>query len=137
MIHNADEFVQLRRSHCQSDYLKAATESASLDVWLDVIRRFPDMKVWVAQNKTVPTEVLAALARDSDSNVRAAVAMKNCLTSELYALLACDGNGLVRERIAFNKNTPTEVLQCLSQDKQPNIADQARRRLAKNLSDNG
>jgi hypothetical protein len=130
MIQSAEEFVQLRRSHCQSDYLKAAREPASLAVWFDVIQRFPDMKIWVAQNKTVPTEILSALAKDADSRVRAAVAMKNKLTQEVYVLLACDSDDGVRERVAFNKNTPTEVLQRLSQDERPHIAEQARKRLA-------
>ena len=135
MIQSAEEFVQLRRSHCQSDYLKAASEAASLDVWVDVIQRFPEMKIWVALNKTVPTEILAALAKDADSDVRATVAMKNKLTEELYVLLASDSDDGVRERVAFNKNTPTKVLERLSRDKQPQIAEQARRRLAEDPTD--
>ena len=61
MMHSADEFVRLRQSDCQSEYLRAATDSATVDVWLDVIRRFPEMKVWVARNKTVPIEILLVL----------------------------------------------------------------------------
>jgi len=75
------------------------------------------------------------LAKDADSDVRATVAMKNKLTEELYVLLASDSADAVRERVAFNKNTTNKVLERLSRDKQPHIAEQARRRLAEDPTD--
>jgi hypothetical protein len=75
MIMSAQEFVELRTSVRQEDYLRAATDSAAPEVWVDVIQRFPEMKVWVAHNKTVPLEVLRLLASDSYPRVRFAVAM--------------------------------------------------------------
>ena len=84
MIASAEEFVELRRSERQEEYLRAAWESAPREVWLEVIQRFPDMRFWVAQNKTMPVEVLAVLARDPDPRVRSIVAMKNRLTNELF-----------------------------------------------------
>jgi ethanolamine utilization microcompartment shell protein EutL len=129
MMHSAEEFVRLRLSNCRSDYLKAATDSATVDVWLDVIRRFPEMKVWVAHNKTVPIEILLVLAGDHDSNVRAAVAMKNKLSEELFTVLAGDADGSVRQRIAYNKNTPVHILRRLSLDTCELIAAPARSRI--------
>jgi hypothetical protein len=72
------------------------------------------MKIWVAHNKTVPTEILEILARDPDPSVRSAVAMKNKLTPELFVLLANDEDFRVRQRIAYNKNTPAEPRRNLS-----------------------
>ena len=129
MMHSAEEFVQLRQSHCQSDCLRAATDSATVDVWLDVIRRFPEMKVWVAHNKTVQPEILIMLASDPDSKIRAAVAMKNNLPDKLFAVLACDADDFVRERISYNKKTPAQILRRLSQDSCKPVAAQARKRL--------
>jgi hypothetical protein len=116
MMRTAEEFVSLRRSARQQDYLRAATDSASTEVWLEVITRFPDLRVWVAHNKTVPIEVLSILARDADPDIRMAVALKNKLSEDLFSLLAADPNDSVRERIACNKKTPTEVLRRLAND---------------------
>jgi hypothetical protein len=129
MMHSAEEFVRLRQSDSQADYLKAATDSATVDVWLDVIRRFPEMKVWVARNKTVPIEILLVLAGDHDSNVRVAVATKNKLSEELFTVLAGDADDSVRQRIAYNKNTPIHVLQRLSLDTCELVAAPARSRV--------
>jgi len=97
MIETAEEFVLLRRSHDQRNYLRAATEAADKVVWLDITERFPGMRFWVAQNKTVPLEVLDVLARDSDPAVRLMVAMKNKLTYDLFPLVASDSDGGVRQ----------------------------------------
>ena len=116
MITDAEEFVSLRQSENPDLYLRAATDSASDDVWRDVIAKFPQMKRWVAHNKTISIEILEVLARDVDAEVRAAVASKNKLSSQLYELLASDRDDSVRQRIAYNKNTPREILEKLCND---------------------
>ena len=128
MIASAEEFGELRRSQRQEEYLRAAQDSAPLEVWLDVIERFPDMRFWVAQNKTVPFEVLAVLARDPDSRVRSMVAMKNKLTGDLFALLATDQDDSVRASLARNKKTPSEILVGLVEDPSPIVSAAARER---------
>jgi hypothetical protein len=125
MIISAEEFVALRSSEDRHEYLRAANEAAGTDVWLDVIDRFPHMRIWVVHNKTVPIEVLALLARDPDPEVRTSVAMKNKLSFELFALLAADGEEAVRERIAYNKNTPREILKQLSLDPAEEVSARA------------
>lgn len=128
MIASAEEFVELRRSERQAEYSQAAQDNAPLGVWLDVIQRFPDMRFWVAQNKTVPVEVLAVLARDPDSRVRSMVAMKNKLTDDLFALLAKDQDDSVRASLAHNKKTPSEILGGLVEDQSPIVSAAARER---------
>jgi len=129
MITSAEEFVQLRSSDRQEEYLRAANDLAEDEIWFDVIRRFPHMRIWVAHNKTVSIMVLDLLARDPDPNVRAAVAMKNKLSTELFELLASDRDEEVRERLAYNKKTPLEVLRRLSQDPSETVSSPARERL--------
>jgi hypothetical protein len=116
MIACAEEFVALRSSRDPKEYLRAATDTASTEVWLEVIERFPEMRIWVAHNKTVPGEVLSVLARDPDPAVRSTVAMKNKLSEELFALLSRDTDDSVRERIAYNKKTPIAILRSLAND---------------------
>jgi len=76
VIESADEFVRLRCSHDPEDYRRTAWEEASVDTWLDVIKRFPDMRFWVAYNKTVPMEVLETLRHDADEQVQSMVREK-------------------------------------------------------------
>lgn len=111
-----EEFVALRTSHRAEEYQRAATDTASLEVWLEIIGKYPEMRIWVAHNKTVPIEILLVLARDPDADVRATVAMKNKLTADLLELLAQDSDDFVRQRIACNKNTPLALLMRLAND---------------------
>jgi hypothetical protein len=70
VIESAEEFVRLRTSDDPAEYGRAAGDAASVETWLAVIDRFPDLRVWVAHNKTVPLEVLEVLRHDPDENVR-------------------------------------------------------------------
>jgi hypothetical protein len=76
MIRSAEEFRRLRESDNPDEYWRAAHEEAPLDVWLEVIRRWPDMRFWVAHNKTVPLSVLEVLVNDPDEKVRDMVLRK-------------------------------------------------------------
>ncbi len=116
MIESAEEFVRLRTSCRPEEYLRAAEEEAATDVWIAVIQRYPDMRSWVAHNKSVPIEVLALLAVDPDPDVRSVVADRRKLTPELFRLLGADRDEAVRARIAYNKKVPLEVLGTLAAD---------------------
>lgn len=130
MIHSADEFISLRTSEDPADYLRAATEDASLEVWQEIITNHPEMRSWVAHNKTVPMEILSVLACDPHTEVRFSVAMKNKLPSALMLQLATDDDEAVRRRIACNKNAPVETLRSLAADRCEDIAVIAQKRLA-------
>lgn len=130
MIKSAKEFVDLRTSQHPEEYLRAASETAPLEVWFDVVEKYPEMKEWVARNKTVPMQVLERLALDVDPRVRVAVAMKNKLSNDLMLTLAKDSDPSVRERIVYNKNASDDALRLLAQDTVLNISDAARRQLS-------
>lgn len=123
MIDSAEEFVRLRTSDQPVEYEQAAYDSAPLDVWHDVVRRYPEMRQWVALNKTVPIEILSILARDDDVDVRFMVAMKRKLTPELFDLLSRDSDETVRVRIVFNRKTPVEILDRLAEDPSELVRD--------------
>lgn len=132
-IHSADEFVRLRYSNDPADYQRAAGEEVAVGVWRDVIDRYPDARMWVAQNKTVPLEILADLVSDADAEVRHMVAMKRKLTSELLDQLAMDGDEAIRMRAAMHKNVAEETLQRLCDDSW----DRIREVVAERLGDSG
>ena len=83
MIRSATEFVHLRKSEVPEEYARAADEEASLAVWEEVIDSYPEMREWVAHNKTVPLSVLKVLAADPEPRVRYTVAMMRKLSQEL------------------------------------------------------
>jgi hypothetical protein len=115
-ISSADEFIRLRNSQYSDEYLRAAHEPASMEVWMDVVERYPEARIWVAQNKTVPLDILALLAKDPDPKVRFMVAMKRKLTPELLEVLARDSDEGVRERVARHRRTPRTLLEQLAND---------------------
>jgi hypothetical protein len=130
MINSAKEFVDLRTSERPEEYLRAARDSSPLEVWFDILRKYPGMKVWVAQNKTVPMQVLQQLAVDADPQVRSAIATKNKLSKDLMLSLAKDSDSSVRERIAYNKNASDDVLLLLLQDTVVSVSEAAAQKLS-------
>ena len=122
MIESAREFVRLRTSEIPSEYNRAASEPATLDVWLDVIRDYPEMTSWVVHNKTVPLEVLALMAQSRDPRLRRDVAMKRKLSPSLFALLGADEDETVRATIARNRRCPADVLARMRTDSCPLVS---------------
>jgi hypothetical protein len=102
MINSAKEFHLLRTSSVKEEYDRAAHDSATIDVWLDVIREYPELRKWVEHNKTIPIEIIKTLI-NFDSDVRSFVAAKRNLTPELFDLLSKDSDYIVRQALAANK----------------------------------
>jgi hypothetical protein len=116
MIGCAEEFARLRLSESLAEQVRATHEEASLEVWLDVVARFPELREWVVHNKTVPLQVLERLCTDPSANVRRAVAAKRKLTSELRSILATDADATVRASVARNAKCQPELLRLLAAD---------------------
>lgn len=124
MIGSADEFKRLRESLDPVDYERAGREEASETVWLEVLARYPELKRWVAYNKTVPIPVLEILALDSDPEVRCAVAVKRKLSAPLFDALSKDEDENVRCAIGLNPRAPDEIVLRLSSDKSKWVREQ-------------
>jgi hypothetical protein len=131
-INSAEEFMRLRYSTNPEEYRRASNEDAAPEVWRDVIARYPDARIWVAQNKTVPLEVLAVLVSDPDPRVRSMVALKRKLTPDLLDQLAQDSNDSVRLHVAMHNNTSESTLSTLLNDPWENIREAAAKRLESN-----
>ena len=131
MITSANEFIRLRTSELKQEYDRAASDEAPLDVWWELVRDHPDMKVWVVHNKTVPLEILDALSTDEDTAVRDAVARKRKASFEILERLAHDPDSGVRYAVACNKKTPPSILKMLLSDQWDVVAAKARARLSK------
>jgi len=131
MIESAEEFYQLRTSELPEEYSRAAQESASLETWLKVSEKYPEMRFRVAQNKTVPVEVLEVLSQDTEPQVRSMVAMKRKLPEHLQVVLARDKDDSVRRAVVWNVRATYAALKILAGDAEPEIREQAKDRLAK------
>ena len=129
MIESAEEFVGLWSSDDPEEYGRASRESASLEVWTEIVERYPDARFWVAHNKTVPLEILRLLATDPDPRVRHTVAMKRKLTPDILAVLATDPHESVRLSVARHRKTPRSVLEELLSDDWGEVRDTARDRI--------
>ena len=132
MINTAEEFYKLRTSSDQKEYSRAASDKASLQVWLEIIKIYPDMRFWVAQNKTVPVEILEILAKDKNPKVRWMVASKRKLPEKLQLLLAKDSEILVRKRLIYNKKTTIKTLRMLLEDPEEKIKEAAKGQIKTN-----
>ena len=116
MIESAEQFRSLRESELPDEYSRAAHDDAPLEVWLDIIDRMPDLRFWVAQNKTVPISVLETLADDTDPRVRDMVARKRKLPEALQIKLARDVDPAVRCTLAQNAKLAPGALAILTDD---------------------
>lgn len=116
MIESAEQFRLLRESELAVEYDRARQDEAPLEVWLDIIERMPDMRFWVAYNKTVPISVLECLADDIDPRVREMVARKRKIPESLQIKLATDSDSAVRCALATNAKLSPLSLAILADD---------------------
>lgn len=131
MIESAAEFERLRRSSNPDDYRRAAKEeAASVEIWHEIIEHYPEMRLWVAQNKTVPLNILEVLAQDADNRVRLMVSMKRKITSDILEMMAADTDESIRLRVARHRRTPEAVLERLAHDPWRQVREAARERLS-------
>lgn len=134
MIESAEEFVRLRTNDDLGIQRRAALEEAPEHVWRDVMERYPEMRVWVVHNKTVPLSILELLSRDEDRAVRGAVAGKRKLSRELFERLAADADEGVRLHAGRNAKVPLDILERLTHDPSAFVASEARRILERRES---
>ncbi|MFD7756034.1 hypothetical protein [Streptomyces sp. NPDC059757] len=126
-ITSVEEFIRLRKSEEPAEYDRSAWATMPIDVWRDLVRNHPDMRFWAAHNRTVPAEILAELAEDSDWRVRDRVLGKSHTPLELFERLA---NDAVRRSVANHPRSPRSAVARLIDDPWPVIAQEARARLA-------
>ena len=111
MINSADEFKRLRESEIQEEYHRAVTDEASIEVWNEILRKYPDLAFWVAQNKTIPLEILYTLTDNENVDVRCMVARKRKIDKTIFDKLKVDVNESVRHALICNTRLSIEKKQ--------------------------
>jgi hypothetical protein len=129
MIRSAAEFVSLRSSDDLADQARATHDAADDAVWLSIIGAHPEMRTWVAHNKTVPMTIIKLLIEDSDPATRSWVARKRKLDRSMFVKLSADADEGVRFALANNTKLPPDLLRKLASDPVPLVADEATQRL--------
>ncbi|MDX6019778.1 hypothetical protein SIL08_05705 [Scandinavium sp. V105_16] len=115
-INSVEEFLELINSDDPANRMRSGTESASLSVWLNIIEKYPEFKVWVARNRTVPKEVIGILCVDPDPIVRHAISIKYPLDIEVYSKLAEDKDESIRSSLAYNRGFPIFLLKKMAEN---------------------
>ncbi|WP_367322736.1 hypothetical protein [Streptomyces sp. HUAS ZL42] len=129
MIESAAEFIQLRESGNGADYQRLKRDEAPVEVWREIVAEHPDMRFWVAFNRTVPVEVLRQLAQDADWRVRDKVASRRDTPPDVLGDLALDESDAVASSVAGNPSTPDTALRALIEHPWDQVSDKARQRL--------
>ncbi|WHP32006.1 hypothetical protein QMG90_03415 [Trabulsiella odontotermitis] len=116
MINSSKEFIELRNSDFPAECNRAKIEGAPIEVWFELIEKYPDMRVWVARNKAIPREIIVYLSKDSDPIVRHAICSKYPLDMDIYLLFSKDPDEGIRSRLTFNKKLPLAILKEMSEN---------------------
>ena len=119
MINTAEEFVNLRQSQGSREQEQASLDFADINVWLSVIEKYPDFKIWVVHNKTIQIEILEILASDNDPKIRSEVARKRKINDIIYERLSIDLDEEVRYALMYNtKLTKLQIERIKVEDSQ-------------------
>jgi len=129
MIGSVEEFVSLRASGDAGDFRRIKQEEAPLGVWYDIVENHPDMRFWVAFNRTIPAEVMRILACDPDWRVRDKVASRKDTPGDILELLSGDLHEAVLSSVAGNSGTPVAALRDLSRHPWSQIREKSLRQL--------
>jgi intein/homing endonuclease len=116
MIKTAEEFIRLRQSELKDDQERATSEPADLNVWIDVINKYPEFKTWVIHNKTIQIEILETLVNDKDANVRCDIARKRKINESIFNTLSIDSDENVRHALISNTALTIEQLKKINVD---------------------
>ncbi|WEF35469.1 hypothetical protein [Pseudoduganella chitinolytica] len=102
MISSTEEFIKLCSSQDAEAANKTLSENATIETWTEIIETCPERRIDVAQNRTIPDEIMRILASCDDPTVRSLIAQKRRLTLDMFPLLARDPDETVRRAIAAN-----------------------------------
>jgi hypothetical protein len=101
--------------------IAAGSQNAPADLLAQLLAD-PDPIVRIAHRET-PVDVLARLAKNSDTSVRANVASNLSTPLSVLAGLARDEDGTVRRSVALNRNASVDILTSLAGDRDVWVRD--------------
>lgn len=128
-IESASDFAALMESDDPEHHNLARSSAATVEVWREVIHKYPEHKFWVTLNHQIPMLILDELSTDEDVSIRMAVARKRKLTPEIIERLAKDESADVRRAVAYHPKIAIHFLEELLTDQEEIVRKVARWRL--------
>ncbi|MFY1672570.1 hypothetical protein ACN27G_21820 [Plantactinospora sp. WMMB334] len=129
MIETVAEFIRLVESDDPDERRRSTWEDALPQVWKTLVDDHPEMRFWVAHNRTVPEEILRILAVDPEWRVRHRVASRRSCPSGILELLSNDTYDSVASLVAGHPNAPSSALRRLAKYPWDQVSEKAIRRL--------
>ncbi|MDB6079304.1 MAG: leucine rich repeat variant [Akkermansiaceae bacterium] len=130
-IGSVAEFLLLAEADHETGSERLRFDTASPEIWQEIILRHPEWKRTVAANKRLDHRTLRLLAGDEDPAIRLDVAFKNTFPSDLFEHFASDEDDeSVRGRIALHPKIPLEILKRLAVDRSEWVSERATECLA-------
>jgi len=130
MIETVAEFVRLVESDDPDERRRSAWEAALPQVWKSLVENHPEMRFWVAGNRTVPDVILRILAIDPEWRVRHRVASRKSCPSDILELLSNDTHDSIVSLVAGHPNTPSSALRRLARYPWDQVSKKATRQLS-------
>lgn len=130
MIETVAEFIRLVESDDPDEIRRSAWEDALPKVWKLLVEDYPEMRFWVAHNRTVPEQILRILAVDPEWRVRHRVASRRSCPSGILELLSNDTHDSIASLVAGHPNVPSSALRRLEKYPWGQVSEKATRQLA-------
>lgn len=116
MIKTAEEFIRLRQSENLEEQSRASREPAEIEIWLEIIDKYPEFKVWIAHNKTIQIEILEILSNDIDPTIRESIARKRKINETIFSRLSQDTDENVRYALIWNTKISVDKIKMIKVD---------------------
>lgn len=114
-----------------SDFFEVSAKAGHPDFKQEVLgfalHPNPSVRIRIAENTSVPTDVLELLSIDVASEVRIAVALNPATPVDITYMLAYDEDPTVRYGLAEDYHAPIGVLKILANDENPYVSCRARK----------
>ena len=131
MINSSEEFNRLCMSQLEEDVGRSMQDSAAPEIWEEILEKFPQRIIDVAQNRTIQESIMYAIVGSGNETAKSIIAEKRRLPLELFSVLGRDASEVVRRKIAANQKTPIETLEGLAKDLILDVAQVAQYNLEK------
>jgi hypothetical protein len=126
-ISSAEEYKGFAASDDEHEFSKTLG-TASEEVWMEILSKYPNLARHVAFNNSVSIEVLERAIEVGDVWTRFDIAMKRRISRKLFEKLSMDKDVSVRERIALNPKVPEDILSKLCMDEDFSVSEAAKER---------
>jgi len=128
-IHSAEEYKTFAESDDENEFSKTSG-TASEEVWMDVLLKYPNLARHVVFNNSTSIRVLERAIEVGDVWTRFDVAMKRRISRDIFDKLSNDPDATVRARIALNPKVPADILDKLCRDEDPLVSNAANEKWA-------